>query len=131
MLLLPLIICVWSVSARSFSSNGNSTYLEERRKILDAEDEMRVGGDIVLTRLEETVNSILMKLKHDEIEAARVNNKPFLPHIHFFKAKKLMEQNKVFQIIRSMPKGQCAVHCFSKIDIQHCSFNLCFLLSSH
>ncbi|KAL5007348.1 hypothetical protein ScPMuIL_016154 [Solemya velum] len=98
-----LIIYALSVEAKPF--NGNASYLEKRRQILAAEDEVRVGGDIILTFAEQKVNDILMQLKHDEIEASIYNNTPYLPHMHFFKAKQLMQKSKVFQIIRAMPKG--------------------------
>lgn len=64
-------------------------------------------GNLVLTEKEELVNKMLMDLKQKEFDATETGYFP--PTGHFFRAKPMIDQSKVFDILRKMPKG-AALH---------------------
>lgn len=80
-------------------------FLGERNKMLAEEDRQFLGGSLSLNALEKRVNSILMKAKTMEYDSA-IATTDFIPAKHFFKAKSSMMQSRVYEIIRSMPKGK-------------------------
>ncbi|OWF35381.1 adenosine deaminase AGSA-like [Mizuhopecten yessoensis] len=83
-----------------------ATYLQQRAQIVNGEANLRVGGSIQLSAREQQVNRLLMVAKGKEINSSRTTNGPsFLPSIHFFHGKDLIEESEVFQIIKTMPKG--------------------------
>lgn len=81
-------------------------YLNKRQKLLTAEQQQRVGGELVLSKAEQIVNERLSKMKQSEIDNAHYHGKPFGPQINFLKSKSLYEQSDVFKMIKSMPKGK-------------------------
>lgn len=84
------------------------TTQDVREQLLAQERMMRLGGQLVLSRTEELANAKLMALKSAEVERA-ASTSSFLPSMHFFQARRLMEQSQVFHILRRMPKG-AALH---------------------
>ncbi|XP_060550437.1 adenosine deaminase 2 isoform X2 [Pantherophis guttatus] len=75
-----------------------------REKLLQKEDLRRTGGNLILSRQEETFNRKLMQLKETEINKA-IETGVFPPAMHFFKAKDIIEKSAVFGILKKMPKG--------------------------
>lgn len=80
-------------------------YKREREEFLRTEEARYLGADVVLTKQEELVNSILMRAKRKEIEQGFSNPASYAPSRHFFEVLDTVKQSKVFQIIRQMPKG--------------------------
>lgn len=78
--------------------------LNERDLLIEKENASRVGGNLVLTELEEDANKKLMHLKEKEVAEA-MKTGLFPPSMHFFKAKHLIDQSNVFSILQKMPKG--------------------------
>ncbi|OWF44959.1 adenosine deaminase CECR1-like [Mizuhopecten yessoensis] len=96
-----------------------ASYLQQRAQIVNGEANMKVGGSIQLSAREQQVNRILMAAKTKEINSSRTVNGPlFLPSIHFFHGKGLIEKSEVFRIIKAMPKGGALhLHDCSMADI--------------
>ncbi|XP_054442667.1 adenosine deaminase 2 [Pteronotus mesoamericanus] len=90
---------------------------EERGQLLRRERAMRLGGQLVLTREEELANARLMAIKEAEAQQA-LETRQFPPSMHFFRAKRLIEESKVFHILKKMPKGAALhVHEFSLLSM--------------
>lgn len=66
---------------------------------------MSLGGRIELSKKEETVNQILMEAKAMELSQRRDNDFKNIAGMHFFKTKHLIDQSRVFKLIKRMPKG--------------------------
>lgn len=82
---------------------------ERRKQLLRRERAMRLGGQLALTREEELANQVLMARKEAEAHGPQ-----FPPSMHFFRAKRLIEQSAVFRLLQKMPKGAALhVHDFS------------------
>ncbi|XP_074051063.1 adenosine deaminase 2 isoform X2 [Macrotis lagotis] len=107
---------------------------DDRRALLRKEKMLHIGGELLLTEQEELANEKLMALKNAEISQAMKKNQ-FPPSMHFFQAKKLIEESKVFQILKKMPKGAALhLHDFGILSVDwlvknvtyrpHCHF--CF-----
>lgn len=80
-------------------------FLEEKDVFLEEERNLYFGGKITLNEKEMKVNEILMKYKHDELNKGIKNPGSFPPAMHFFKAKKLIQQSEVFKMLKKLPKG--------------------------
>ncbi|CAH0595109.1 unnamed protein product [Chrysodeixis includens] len=89
-------------------------YHNERRALLDEETLTAVGGKQKLNDEETLANEILMKWKTDELNASYLNPQHFNFSKHYFSYKKDIEKSKVYQIIRSMPKGS-VLHVHSSL----------------
>eukprot|EP00058_Branchiostoma_floridae_P011142 XP_002596630.1 hypothetical protein BRAFLDRAFT_219059 [Branchiostoma floridae] len=85
-----------------------SDFLNARANLLSLEHGLKTGGDLALDDVEQAVNKVLMALKVKELDTA-LGSGSFPPSTHFFHAKSAIEQSKVFQFIRKMPKG-AALH---------------------
>uniref|UniRef100_A0A1B8XT55 Adenosine/AMP deaminase N-terminal domain-containing protein n=1 Tax=Xenopus tropicalis TaxID=8364 RepID=A0A1B8XT55_XENTR len=77
----------------------------KRSGLIEMEDSIRLGGNIILTPSEATANWKLMTVKEAEIKEAERTGL-FPPSMHFFKARPLIQQSKIFSIVRQMPKGK-------------------------
>lgn len=106
-LIVSLIWAIISEHALSVPVEMSSAaYLQQRQQIMNGEENIRIGGSVQLTAREQLVNRILMNAKHKEVNSSRMaNGVPFLPSMHFFRGKPLIEKSNVFQIIKKMPKG--------------------------
>lgn len=76
-----------------------------RRNIIKAEQSMRTGGNIYLNPKEEMADKILLKLKEKSIQRGIADSALFAPAMHFFHAKKLIDKDPIFEIIKKLPKG--------------------------
>ena len=100
------IVMAFVFSSTSLVGAENITeYTRRRNELMQREWNLSIGGEIVLNNGEMKVNAILMQLKKDEILESRKPGGVYPPSINFVIAKPLIEKSKVFQIIRSMPKG--------------------------
>jgi predicted lysophospholipase L1 biosynthesis ABC-type transport system permease subunit len=105
-LCLPLLV----------SSVDVTTYLTQRQQILDQESRQFLGGSLTLDYMEQAANALLMEAKQREYDQALATLE-FPPAMHFFKAKPLMLQSEVYQIIRQMPKGLLIPHVYLRTAI--------------
>lgn len=80
-------------------------YPSLRKEILEYEKKLMLGANLTLNDVEETVNKILMKSKNEEMDIGFRHPRLFAPGRNFIEAKKDIENSKVFQLIRQMPKG--------------------------
>ncbi|XP_029455711.1 adenosine deaminase 2 [Rhinatrema bivittatum] len=81
---------------------------KDREAVINKEEFLRTGGNVILDMREKQVNQKLMSIKVAEItEALRTGQFP--PSMHFFRAKDLIEQSAIFNILKKMPKG-AALH---------------------
>ncbi|XP_001373731.2 adenosine deaminase 2 isoform X2 [Monodelphis domestica] len=81
---------------------------KDRKALIRKEEMLQIGGKLLLTKQEELANEKLMALKNAEIAQA-MKTSQFPPSMHFFRAKKLIEESKVFHVLKKMPKG-AALH---------------------
>ncbi|KAJ8711079.1 hypothetical protein PYW07_008321 [Mythimna separata] len=89
-------------------------YSKERRALLDEETFTAVGGKLHLNEDETIVNDILMKWKMKELNPSYTNPQHFNFSKHYFSYKNDIENSKVYQIIRRMPKG-AVLHVHSSL----------------
>ncbi|XP_064606619.1 adenosine deaminase AGSA-like [Liolophura sinensis] len=80
-------------------------FLAERKEAHWHEQVISAGGDIHLSPKEQYVDKLLLDLKAADFEDARLGKKPFLPSLHFFEAKPLIDNSSIFHIIKDIPKG--------------------------
>lgn len=72
-----------------------------RRDLLMREEASRqTGGLLALTAAEQKLDADLHRLKEQEMAATH-----FLPALHFFKAKPLIEKSAIYRLLQKMPKG--------------------------
>ncbi|CAJ1054766.1 adenosine deaminase 2-A isoform X1 [Xyrichtys novacula] len=76
----------------------------QREMLMRQEASLQTGGRVILTPAEQKMDAYLHQLKEQEISVAQ-----FLPAIHFFKAKPLIEKSSIFKLLQKMPKG-AALH---------------------
>ncbi|NP_001028889.2 adenosine deaminase 2-A precursor [Danio rerio] len=85
----------------------------KRDALIGLEASRRTGGDITLNEREKLLDGKLQKLKQHDMEAGQ-----FPPSMHFFKAKRLIDQSPVFNLIQKMPKGAALhVHDFAMVSV--------------
>ncbi|XP_072506251.1 adenosine deaminase 2 isoform X4 [Notamacropus eugenii] len=107
---------------------------DDRKALIKKEEMLQIGGKLLLTEQEELANKKLMALKNAEITQA-MKKSQFPPSMHFFRAKKLIEESKVFHVLKKMPKGAALhLHDFGILSVDwlvrnvtyrpHC--HLCF-----
>lgn len=72
----------------------------QRELLLQEEASRRIGGRVALSAAELRLDSLLHKLKEQEMRASH-----FPPAMHFFKAKPYIQKSPVFKLLQKMPKG--------------------------
>uniref|UniRef100_A0A3Q1JEG5 adenosine deaminase n=1 Tax=Anabas testudineus TaxID=64144 RepID=A0A3Q1JEG5_ANATE len=78
-----------------------------RDMLIRQEASRHTGGQVTLTTAEQKLDTYLHRLMEQEMSAAQ-----FLPAIHFFKAKPLIQKSSIFKLLQKMPKG-AALHIHS------------------
>ncbi|XP_059164014.1 adenosine deaminase AGSA-like [Physella acuta] len=86
-----------------------SDYLRVRQELIDRDEHMRVGANLVLSDKEKIVNDYFMKEKRSLIHGSRINRTSFMPSTSFYHSRKLIEETPLFKKIHQMPKG-AALH---------------------
>ncbi|XP_044729117.1 adenosine deaminase 2-like [Chrysoperla carnea] len=100
-----LLICTFNEITETKYISTNESYWRARTELQDAEEKMHLGYKLELTSKEKLVNSKLMEAKHAELKHGLETPVDFLPSMNFLKAKSGIEQSKVFEIIKKIPKG--------------------------
>ncbi|NXG75942.1 ADA2 deaminase, partial [Baryphthengus martii] len=77
---------------------------KDRDSLMQEEKAHQTGGNLVLSRQEQQLNTKLVNLKKEEVATA-MRTGQFPPSMHFFRAKGLIDQSTVFSILKRMPKG--------------------------
>lgn len=95
----------WILLLFLFSLGHGFPPWEDRDALIEKENSRRVGGSIILGERETEANRNLMKIKANEMSQADATG-VFPPSMHFFKARSLIQQSKIFRILRKMPKGE-------------------------
>ena len=108
----------------------NETYQKQRQELLISESLKRLGGEIVLTPAEQTVNQILLAAKKTEVEDSLIRGKMFPPSENFLLSKPYIDASRVFQMLTKMPKGMSASKLFVRLLIIHLQ-RLMFKLENH
>ncbi|XP_062384963.1 adenosine deaminase 2-A-like [Sardina pilchardus] len=78
-----------------------------RERLKKEEAEMLTGGREELSGDEQKLDTRLHTLKENEMKCP-----PFLPSMHFFKARSHIQKSAVFKVLKEMPKG-AALHLHS------------------
>ena len=65
-------------------------YKEVRDNIVEAEENMRTGGNIYLNPREEQADEILLYMKQKAINQGIIDNSNYAPAMHFFNARHLL-----------------------------------------
>uniref|UniRef100_A0A3Q3MHL2 adenosine deaminase n=1 Tax=Mastacembelus armatus TaxID=205130 RepID=A0A3Q3MHL2_9TELE len=86
----------------------------QREALMQLEASMQTGGQTVLTDAELQLDTLLFKMKQEEMLRA-----DFPPAMHFFKARHLIRTSPIFSLLQKMPKGGALhVHDFSMVDVE-------------
>ncbi|XP_014211278.1 adenosine deaminase 2-like [Copidosoma floridanum] len=94
-----------STDSNEVSSQDLSSYFAQRNSILDEERSMYFGSKILLDETERRANEVLMRYKRQELRAGTQDPRSFLPSRNFLAVSGLIEQSRVYQVIRRMPKA--------------------------
>uniref|UniRef100_A0A8D8B7V0 Adenosine deaminase n=1 Tax=Culex pipiens TaxID=7175 RepID=A0A8D8B7V0_CULPI len=81
------------------------TYMQERKHLIEKEQECFLGSKIILNEQETIVNKCLMKLKKRELDLGYKNSFNFIPARHFFEMLDNINDSALFKFIRKLPKG--------------------------
>uniref|UniRef100_A0A1A9WDL1 Adenosine deaminase n=1 Tax=Glossina brevipalpis TaxID=37001 RepID=A0A1A9WDL1_9MUSC len=82
------------------SVDADQAYQDERNKIIQEENKLRLGYDMKLEGDEKKADEIFLKHKQEEL-----NGESNLPSMHYYRAKTSLQKSKVYQLIKKMPKG--------------------------
>jgi len=92
-------------------------YMEERFSLLGEELDLSLGWNLTLTSEEMAFNDLLMKEKVDEMSESFASAK-FPPAASFLETWRDYDSSKVFQILKSIPKGSVLhLHLISMTSI--------------
>lgn len=75
---------------------------------------MQTGGKVVLTAAEQKLDAYLRRLKVREMSAGQ-----FPPAMHFFKAKRLIQESPIFKLLQKMPKGDVILYQDSAVFVEN------------
>lgn len=85
-----------------------------RDYLIQVERSQQIGGRMILSEAEQDFNTLLLKMKQQEMELPK-----FPPAMHFFKAKPLILQSPLFDLLKKMPKGGALhLHDFGMVNVE-------------
>ncbi|XP_028305341.1 adenosine deaminase 2-A [Gouania willdenowi] len=85
-----------------------------RETLIQLENSMQTGGNVMLSNAEKQLDSLLLKMKEEEM-----NRTHFPPAMHFFKARDLIRTSPLFKVLHRMPKGAVLhLHDFAMVDVE-------------
>ncbi|XP_074032961.1 adenosine deaminase-like [Leptinotarsa decemlineata] len=86
-------------------SSTQADYWKDRAALLKNDAHHAMGASLKLNEKEKKVNELLKTYKHKEYDSGFAYPESFLAAQHFFQAKEGIEQSKVFNLIKKLPKG--------------------------
>ncbi|KAM9376346.1 adenosine deaminase 2-A-like [Pholidichthys leucotaenia] len=112
LLLLAVVVCLllssWTSGVQSMPDP------RQREALIQLEDSMETGGEMVLTEAEKRLDTRLLKMKQEEMRRA-----DFPPSLHFFKARELIRNSSIYGLLKKMPKGGALhIHDFAMVDVE-------------
>ncbi|KAM9376344.1 adenosine deaminase 2-A-like isoform 1-T2 [Pholidichthys leucotaenia] len=112
LLLLAVVVCLllssWTSGVQSMPDP------RQREALIQLEDSMETGGEMVLTEAEKRLDARLLKMKQEEMRRA-----DFPPSLHFFKARELIRNSSIYGLLKKMPKGGALhIHDFAMVDVE-------------
>ncbi|CAK9827394.1 Adenosine deaminase 2 [Anthophora retusa] len=120
--LIPLLVYV-NVNV-AFPYHNYSTL---RNEILEYEQRLMVGANLMLNEVERIANEILTEARNEELKAGFKNPQMFAPSRNFIEAREDIEKSKVFKLLRSMPKGAVLhAHDTSLVSSDYIYHNITF-----
>uniref|UniRef100_A0A2A4JD81 Adenosine deaminase n=1 Tax=Heliothis virescens TaxID=7102 RepID=A0A2A4JD81_HELVI len=102
MWLIPMLILT---SVILTDTQNVEKLLEERENLIKKELSMMVGSSIELSDSELKANEMIMELKNKEVEKGLAQPNDFNVSKHFFEYKDRVKKNKLYQVLKDMPKG--------------------------
>ncbi|XP_037624525.1 adenosine deaminase 2-A isoform X2 [Sebastes umbrosus] len=94
----------------------------QREALIQLEASMQTGGQVVLTDAEQRLDALLFQMKQKEVVRA-----DFPPAMHFFKARDLIRNSPIFNLLQKMPKGGALhVHDFAMVDVEWLVMNVTY-----
>ncbi|XP_030762902.1 adenosine deaminase 2-like [Sitophilus oryzae] len=107
---------------------GADTYVDERSRLINEEKRIfMVNGGGNLSEKEEVVNRLLLRWKKDELDESYKNSSRLAASENFLVAKDDIEQSKVFQLIRKLPKGSSLhTHFLAGVNIDWIISNITY-----
>nr|XP_023017868.1 adenosine deaminase 2-A-like [Leptinotarsa decemlineata] len=86
-------------------SSTQADYWMNRAAMLKKDAHLAMGASLKLNEKEREVNELLKTYKYQEYDTGFAHPENFLAAQHFFQAKEGIEQSKVFNLIKKLPKG--------------------------
>ncbi|KAK2832502.1 hypothetical protein Q7C36_015964 [Tachysurus vachellii] len=94
----------------------------QRELLLQEEASRQIGGRVALSAAELRLDSLLHKLKEQEMKASH-----FPPAMHFFKAKPYIQKSPVFKLLQKMPKGAILhIHSSALVSVDWLVLNVTY-----
>ncbi len=104
MMAMVLLLVISSINLVAQNSSSYDQYLQNRRALMQKDSQMYFDFGISLTEKEEALNDHLMLLQSRMLKAYK-DQHFFPPARNFYQSKSHIEETKLFELIKKMPKG--------------------------